>query len=143
MKRQKKAGRKNAAGMHDREGEMSRTRKQIEEAVKESLGNVTTICSRLGISRQTWYRWVESHPWVDELRQAEVEKTFDWVESKILGKIEEGDTIMTIFFAKTRMKQRGYVERQEIEHDLTKVPTLVDDVPNADLPPSGAEPPRG
>lgn len=127
---------------HDRTGEMCRTRKQIEHAFAGSLGNVTTICDRLKVSRQTFYSWKEKHEWVGKLLEAEVEKTFDWVENKMLSKIEDGDTTMMIFFAKTRMKQRGYVERQEIEHDLSKIPTLVDDVPNADLPPSGAEPRR-
>lgn len=127
---------------HDRTGEMCRTRKQIEEAFAGSLGNVTTICDRLKVSRQTFYDWKKKHGWINELLEAEVEKTFDWVENKMLSKIEDGDTTMMIFFAKTRMKQRGYIERQEIEHDLSKLPTLVDDVPNADLPPSGAEPPR-
>ena len=123
-------------------GSMKCDRKQIANAMKDSLGNITTICQRLGISRKTFYEWRDRHDWVKELYDDEVEKTFDWVESKMLRKIEDGDTVMTIFFAKTRMKQRGYVERQEIEHDLSKIPTLVDDVPNADLPPSGAEPPR-
>ena len=66
---------------HDRTGEMCRTRKQIEDAFAGSLGNVTTICDRLKVSRQTFYSWKEKHEWVGKLLEAEVEKTFDWVDN--------------------------------------------------------------
>jgi hypothetical protein len=42
----------------------------------------------------------------------------DDVESIIYKKIfTDHDTATTIFFAKTKMKERGYVERQEIDLD--------------------------
>ena len=110
---------------------------EIREAIKGSLANKTTISDRLKISRETLYRWMNEKPWIAEAIDAETEKTFDWVENKILQKIEAGDVTMTIFFAKTRMKQRGYVERQEIHGDMTVVPQIVDDIPAEPLSPSG------
>ena len=38
----------------------------------------------------------------------------DFVESKLMKLVEQGDTAATIFSAKTLLKKRGYVERQEI-----------------------------
>ena len=39
----------------------------------------------------------------------------DIVEAKILSGIREGNTALMIFYAKTKLKNRGYIERQEIE----------------------------
>jgi len=38
----------------------------------------------------------------------------DFIESKLIKLINEGDTAATIFAAKTQLKDRGYIERQEI-----------------------------
>ena len=38
----------------------------------------------------------------------------DFAESLILKKIEEEDTTMLIFYAKTQMKDRGYTTRTEV-----------------------------
>ena len=38
----------------------------------------------------------------------------DAAEALILKKMKDGDTSMLIFYAKTQMKDRGYVERKEL-----------------------------
>ena len=100
--------------------------------LEQSAGLVATTCRKAGINRSTYYKWRKAD---DEFAQAaddikELQK--DAVEALILKKLKDGDTAMLIFYAKTQMKDRGYVERNEIvgkdgrdlvkrEIDLTKL----------------------
>lgn len=94
-----------------------RMEKQKEEflyAFERSLALVASACRKIGISRPTFYNWYNDDPdfkeKVDEIR----ELSKDSVEQRIYNKIKNGDTAMIIFYAKTKMKDRGYVERHEV-----------------------------
>ena len=94
-----------------------RMEKQKEEflyAFERSLALVASACRKIGISRPTFYNWYNDDPEfkekVDEIR----ELSKDSVEQRIYNKIKNGDTAMIIFYAKTKMKDRGYVERHEV-----------------------------
>lgn len=94
--------------------------------IASSFGNVTKIAQRLGVSRNTVYaymeRWATVKEAIDESRQT----LCDIVENKMAEKMIGGDTTMIIFFAKTQMKNRGYVERHQIQNtnlDLTELTT--------------------
>jgi hypothetical protein len=50
--------------------------------------------------------------------------TIDFAESQLHKQIKEGSTAATIFFLKTKGKQRGYVER--IEHKDLSMPDFSD-----------------
>jgi hypothetical protein len=45
------------------------------------------------------------------------ERFLDFLESKLVEQINGGNTTSIIFALKTKGKNRGYVERQEIVHD--------------------------
>lgn len=89
-------------------------KKNFIEALTKTFGIVTQACKIVGIERPTYYNWREKD---EEFRKAcdEVnEYVGDFVESKIIKKIDEGDTTMIIFYAKTKLKSRGYTERTEV-----------------------------
>lgn len=92
-------------------------KKAMLAALRKNLGNISQSAKAAGIDRATHHRWVKADSryaaQVDEV----TEYSFDFVESKIMKAIQDGNVTMTIFFAKTRMKERGYVERQEISVD--------------------------
>ena len=84
------------------------------EALDRTKGIVRPACRLTGVSPSTFYRWYNEdpdfHDKVDDVK--ELQK--DFAEALILKKIEDGDTSMLIFYAKTQMKDRGYTERKEI-----------------------------
>ncbi len=92
-------------------------KKDMITALEASLGVVSDACKSVNISRQTHYRWLEE----DAEYKAEVDSlldyTLDFVEGKLHSLIKDGDTSATIFYLKTKGKKRGYVERQEIQHE--------------------------
>ena len=91
-------------------------KKQMIVALEQSLGVVTTACKKADIPRSTFYKWYNE----DNSFKAEVDDvaniTIDFAESHLFTQIKKGNTAATIFYLKTKAKQRGYIERQEIEH---------------------------
>lgn len=87
---------------------------EMVEAMIKYMGVVTTAAKSIGIARSTYYDWMDTDPAFKQriLDLREIKK--DFVESKLLKLVEEGDTAATIFSAKTLLKDRGYVERTEI-----------------------------
>ena len=95
---------------------MQQTKKALIEAMRSSLGVVTTACKKVGVDRTTYYRYYRDD---EDFRNAvdDVENiALDFVESQLHKQIKEGSTAATIFYLKCKGKKRGYVEKQEIEH---------------------------
>jgi hypothetical protein len=93
---------------------LGHTKKAMLVALEKSLGIVTTACKEVGIVRQTHYNWMGLDAEYKEAVELISDGVLDFVESKLHGLIESGDTASTIFYMKTKGKKRGYVERQEI-----------------------------
>jgi hypothetical protein len=88
---------------------------QMLEALERSLGIVTSACTAVGIHRSTHYEWMKQDKEYARSVKAIDSRTLDFAESHLHKLIKEGNPAATIFFLKTKGKQRGYVERQEIE----------------------------
>lgn len=84
----------------------------------KTFGNITQTCQLVDISRRTYYDWMQDDPeFKNAIDNSEpLELKLDFVESKIVKRINEGSDAVLIMTAKTLGKKRGYVERQEIEH---------------------------
>lgn len=84
------------------------------EALERSLGVVTSACKNVGISRETHYRWMRED---DQYKKNVLELenvALDYAETQLHKQIKGGNTSATIFYLKTKGKNRGYVERTEI-----------------------------
>lgn len=111
-------------------------KKQMVEALKKSLGIISTACEACSISRQTHYRWLSEDEHYKSQVEDITESSIDFVESKLFEKID-GITVQTInakglpviyeqapsdtaiiFFLKTKAKKRGYIEKQEIDQKI-------------------------
>jgi len=90
------------------------TAAQAAQAIENKKGFITQAAKQLGISRRQLHRLVNLHPTVKEALADAREEMKDFTESKMYQAIADGNPTMIIFYAKTQMKDRGYVERQEI-----------------------------
>jgi hypothetical protein len=89
-------------------------KKQLVLAMEKSLGVITTACKSVGIARSTFYEWYNSDinfkNEIDDIKEVAT----DYVVSKLFEQIKNNNHVSTIFYLKTKGKDRGFVERQEI-----------------------------
>lgn len=89
-------------------------KKAVIEAYRQTLANASLACKACGINRDTFYTWLKNDAefarQIEDIRNNDV---CDFIEDALMNKIKEGDTTAIIFASKTRLKHRGYVERQE------------------------------
>ena len=90
------------------------TKKAILEALEKSLGIVTTACKSVGIGRTTFYGWLKE----DEDFKRKVEDisniALDYAESQLHKQIGDGNSSATIFYLKTKGKNRWLEDMGEI-----------------------------
>jgi hypothetical protein len=90
------------------------TAARMVQAIEDSRGFISEACKLLGCSRSHFYNKLKTFPTAQQALDDVREKRHDYVESKMMKRIEQGDTTMIIFYLKTQCKARGYVERQEV-----------------------------
>ena len=95
------------------------------EAMKQSLGVVTTAAKVAGISRQAHYDWMATDPEYKKAIEDTAEVALDYAESQLHKQIGNGEVASTIFYLKTKGKKRGYVERNEVELSGSTVPIQI------------------
>ena len=91
------------------------TKKRYQEAVKNSGGIISFIAKRLKVSRTAVYDYIKKNDWAGEMVKGEVEAINDLAEAKLIEHIKKGQPWAIQFRLKTKAKNRGYTEKQEIE----------------------------
>ena len=97
------------------------------QALIKSLGIVTTACKTVNISRQTHYNWMNDDPEYRKEVEDIADIALDFAESKLHKQIQGGEVSSTIFYLKTKGKNRGYIERSERELIINK-PIIIDTI---------------
>jgi hypothetical protein len=101
------------------------TAEEVAAAVYEAKGLASIAAKRLGCTAHTVRNYAAKYPTVREAITQAREDLKDFAESKLLQAIDRGEVVPIIFFLKTQAKDRGYVERNEVEHsgslDVTKL----------------------
>lgn len=87
---------------------------------EKSMAIIAPACDAANICRDTFYRWYREDPWFKEKVDEIKEMQKDYVESALLNNIKHGKELSTMFYLKTKAKDRGYVEKQEVEPILPK-----------------------
>lgn len=91
-------------------------KKKALEALKSTMGNITAACAAAGVNRQHFYTWRDNDPDFEQEVKNISESAIDMGETALMKQIQDGNTACIIFLLKTRGKDRGYVERTEIDH---------------------------
>lgn len=90
-------------------------KKAMYDALVKQLGIVSNAAKQAGIDRTTHYKWLREDEnykaWVEEIPDL----TLDFAESALFLQIKEGNVPSIIFFLKTKGRERGYVEKQELD----------------------------
>lgn len=84
------------------------------ENVRKSRGIIKNAAEAIQVNRQTIYYWFEKDPEFYQNYLDILEEQVDFVEGKLLKKIEEEDTSSIHFYLKTKGKNRGYGESKDI-----------------------------
>lgn len=87
------------------------------KAMTDCKGIIVSACEMAGVGRKTYYEWLKKDKIFKEAIDIVFEEQVDFVEGKLLGRINMNDTTAIIFYLKTKAKHRGYSEQQFI--DLT------------------------
>lgn len=90
---------------------------QVIQAIKGSGGIKATIARRLEVSRWTVDNYLNRWSTVQQAYDEEREELVDVAELELIKLIRGGHWQSIQFFLKTQGKGRGYIERQQIEHD--------------------------
>lgn len=90
------------------------TAEKMIDAIEQAHGFVSKACAILHCSRDHFYTKLKGFPTVQRAMEEIRNKRTDFVESKMLDLINEGNPTMIIFYLKTQAKDRGYVERHEV-----------------------------
>jgi hypothetical protein len=79
----------------------------------DCMGIVTMACAKADIDYDTYQRWRKDDPEFAAKCDKAYEKAGDFVESQLYKLIQKGNTPATIFYCKTKLRNRGYVEKNE------------------------------
>ena len=89
---------------------------QFLEALRAKFGNVTEACKAIATSRAAVYIWRRDDPAFAAAWDEVNEGLKDFAESKLMINISRGKEASIFFFLKCRAKDRGYIERMDVNH---------------------------
>jgi transposase-like protein len=78
--------------------------------------NISEVCRACDINRSRFRDWEMNDEEFAQAYKDAKEAKKDFIENKLMENIANGDTQSIIFACKTQLKDRGYVEKQQVEH---------------------------
>lgn len=95
------------------------TKQKLLNALEECHGVVTTACKKAGLSRAAYYKiWNADEKFRQQCEEIQ-ESAIDFVESALFKQIKDGNITGQIFYLKTKGKNRGYIEKTQIQQETT------------------------
>lgn len=91
-------------------------KKLMIDALELSMGIVSMACKNTNTSRTQHYYWLKHDKVYKQAVEDVKDMTLDFSESALYTQIKKGSVPSIIFHLKTKGKDRGYVEKTEIQH---------------------------
>lgn len=92
-------------------------RQKLLKELQNNGGNILRACQALDMPTVTYYDWLKRYPDFKEQVDKLFETQFTFVEGKLFDLIEDKNPTAIIFWLKTKAKDKGYIEKQEIKVD--------------------------
>lgn len=104
----------------------------VTAALRSCRGLIYLAAKKLNVTRQAVHYFMNRHPELKEIVEEERGRFVDAAELALIAAVQKGQPWAVCFALKTQGRQRGYVERQEIEqagriHVTTSAGDLTDD----------------
>tara|TARA_Y100001972_G_C7554431_1_gene278610 strand:+ start:429 stop:785 length:357 start_codon:yes stop_codon:yes gene_type:complete len=101
-------------------------RKKLISELEKNRGLISISCKKVGVHRSTYYDWYNKFPEFKKAADEVIELTIDNVESKLHENIDKNCKDSIKYFLSCKGKHRGYVQRQEIKHDVDTQSKLIE-----------------
>jgi len=89
------------------------------EALEKNYGVISPSLKNSGLKRSTYWSWMQKdEDFIKEVNNIK-EMSLDFVETQIYKNIEKGKEASLIFYLKTKGRERGWVEKQEIDQNIS------------------------
>lgn len=88
---------------------------ECEQALRATGGFISQAAKKLGISQPALSKRIRRSKRLQDVRQEVRTQYLDLAESKLIGKINEGNFKAIRFYLLTQGKDRGYMLKQEIQ----------------------------
>jgi len=92
-------------------------KRRLLEALHKNLGNVTLSCEACKLHPSTFYRYQRNDKEFAKAAEAVENTAHDFVEGHLMKNIKNGNAQCQIFYARTRMRHRGYGEPDRTPND--------------------------
>jgi hypothetical protein len=100
------------------------------ELIRKYKGFVTAVCRASDMSRQNFYKRLQNNTDMQDALADAREEIIDLAESKLIRLIEDLNPQAIMFALKTIGRDRGYIEKQEI--DQTNKTINIIEIPKID-----------
>ncbi len=97
----------------------------VDDQLNKAFGNISVVAKAFGVTRSAVYDFIKRHPTLKRTMEDAREKLVDDAESALHAAVLNKEGWAVCFTLKTIGKDRGYIERRQIEHsgkiDVTKL----------------------
>ena len=95
---------------------LTKKQKIFLEIYEKNACNITVASKKAQVGRRTYYAWRAQSARFKQACEDVESSLVDFAENKVIELIKQGNTKMIEIFLKAKGRERGYVDKAEVEH---------------------------